>query len=67
MYGSPGKEEDDADHHQDQVGSSSPSQFPLLSLAPNDIARHQHCWLRCDGAGNSALRYIKGAVQNRKL
>ena len=67
MYGCPGKEEDDADHHQDQVGSSSPSQLQLLSLASSNIARNQHCRLRCDGTGNSVLRYIKGAVRNRKL
>ena len=52
VYRSPGEEEDDADHHQDQVRSSPPGQLPLLSLAADNIASHHPCRPRCDGDGN---------------
>ena len=34
----PGHEEDQADHHQQEVGSSSSCQLPLLSLTTNCVS-----------------------------
>ena len=52
VYRSPGEEEDDADHHQDQVRSSPPGQLPLLSLAPDNIPGNHHGRPRFDRDGN---------------
>ena len=55
MNWGPGQEEDQTDHHQEDICSSSSSQFSLLSLASNciSILGDGHLW--CGRNGNPAF------------
>ena len=59
MNRGPGHEEDQADHHQQKVGSSSSCQLSLLSLTTNcvSIFGDSHPWSRRDG--NSVKKKIR--------
>ena len=56
MYGSPGQEEDDADHHKDEVCSPPPCQLPQLSPTTNCILCNGGPWSH--GVGDSEKKLV---------